>query len=94
MRINATSTTANSIYLDSDDLLTVSFGKQGKYYAFGGKTLTLFIYDQTVNTIVAKFNNFKFKINSVKFSKDEKYLIIADAGGDVRIYATKCFSSC
>lgn len=94
MRINATSATANSIYLDGDDLFTVSFGKQGKYYAFGGKTLTLFIYDQTTNAIVAKFNNFKFNINSIKLSKDENYLIAADAGGDVRIYATKCFSSC
>ncbi len=94
MRINATTTTANTIYTDSSDILTVSFGKQGKYYAFGGRTLTLFIYNQTTNVIVAKFSNFKNNINSIKLNKDETFIIVADVGGEINIYATTCLSTC
>jgi len=57
-------------FTDSSDLLSISIGKTGKYYAFGGKTKNLFIYDQTSNKIVAFFNNFANTINSVRLSAD------------------------
>lgn len=55
---------ANSTILfdDSDDLLTISIGRMGNYYAIGGKTKTLFVYEQSTNKVVAKFNNFKDSI--------------------------------
>ncbi len=61
----------NTVILsDSDDVLTVSMGKLGKYFAVAGKTKTLRIYNQSNNKIIAKFNNFKTAINSVKLSSD------------------------
>lgn len=58
------------VFTDSNDLLSISIGKTGKYYAFGGKTKKLFIYNQTNDTIVALFNNFANTINSVRLSAD------------------------
>ncbi len=61
----------NTVILsDSDDVLTVSMGKLGKYFAVAGKTKTLRIYNQSNNKLIAKFNNFKTAINSVKLSSD------------------------
>lgn len=58
------------VFTDSSDLLSISIGKTGKYYAFGGKTKNLFIYNQTTDKIVAFFNNFGSTINSVRLSAD------------------------
>ena len=58
------------VFTDSNDLLTISIGKTGKYYAFGGKTKNLFIYNQSNDKIIAYFNNFNNTINSVRLSAD------------------------
>lgn len=81
---------ASTIIGDSDDINTVSVGRQGRYYAFGGKTKILRIYNQTTNTLVAKFNNFKNTINSIKFSNDETHMIVADVSGEIKVYGATC----
>ncbi len=34
-------------YMDTDDLLTISVGRKGKYYIAGGETKNLFIFNQS-----------------------------------------------
>lgn len=58
------------IFTDTSDLLTISIGKMGEYYTFGGKTKNLFIYNQTNNKLIAYFNNFNNTINSARLSAD------------------------
>lgn len=58
------------VFTDTTDLLTITVGKTSKYYAFGGKSKILFIYDQTSNKIMGYFNNFNSTINSVRLSAD------------------------
>lgn len=77
---------------DTDDIMTVSMGKEGRHFAYGGKTKTLFICNQTNNNLLAKFRDFRNTINSVKLSKDEQFIITGDVSGDVRVYSTKCGS--
>lgn len=49
----------STIITVSGALNTISFGKQGRHFAFGGTSKILFIYNQTNNRMIAKFNNFK-----------------------------------
>jgi hypothetical protein len=45
-----------SLFNDTDDLLSVSVGRQGKHYAIGSKLKILRIYDVLSSSFIAKFN--------------------------------------